>query len=69
MSATIDALVEEFQDLSLDDREYAALILKQLIESRREHLAARVIEARANYHAGRIMSGTFHKLMEDLEND
>jgi hypothetical protein len=70
MSATINALVEEFQDLPLDDQEYAAdLLLKQLIESRREHLATRVIEVRFNYHAGRIMSGTFDKLMEDLEND
>jgi hypothetical protein len=38
MSATINTLVEEFQYLHLDDQEYAAdLLLKQLIESRREH--------------------------------
>ena len=70
MSTVISTLVEEFQGLSLDDQEYAAEIInKQLLESRREYLASRVAEARANYSTGQIKSGSFDELMEDLEND
>ena len=70
MSAGINALVEEFQELPLDEQEYVAeIISKQLLESRREHLAGRIAEARANYRTGQIRSGSFNELMEDLEND
>ncbi len=47
----------------------AEIITKQLLESRREHLAARVEEARANYATSQTKSGSFDELMEDLEHD
>jgi hypothetical protein len=54
----------------LDDQEYVAeIIAKQLLEFRREHLADRIAEARANYKTGERKSGSFDELMEDLEND
>jgi len=70
MSSSINALVDEFQQLTLDDQEYVAeIITKQLLEFRREHLADRIVEARASYKAGKTKSGSFDELMEDLEND
>lgn len=70
MSSRINSLVDEFQQLPLDDQEYVAKIInKQLLEFRREHLADRVAEARANYKSGKTKSGSFDELMEDLEND
>ena len=70
MSSRINSLVDEFQQLPLDDQEYVAkIITKQLLEFRREHLADRVAEARANYKSGKTKSGSFGELMEDLEND
>jgi len=70
MSSSINALVDEFQQLALDDQEYVAeIITKQLLEFRREHFADRIVEARASYKAGKTKSGSFDELMEDLEND
>ena len=70
MGSSIKALVDEFQQLPLDDQEYVAeIITKQLFEFRREHLAERIAEARANYKTGKTKSGSFGELMEDLEND
>lgn len=70
MGAMIKTLVDDFQGLSLEDQEYVAeVIQKQLIESRREYLAKRVSEAKANYRAGQCKSGSFKELMEDIESD
>ena len=70
MSENINAVVDKFQELSLEDQEYVAEIIhKQLLESRREHLADRIAEARSNYRTGKSTSGSFDELMEDLEND
>lgn len=70
MSSSINALLDEFQQLPLDDQEYVAeIITKQLLEFRREHLAGRISEARANYKTGKTKSGFFDELMEDLKND
>jgi hypothetical protein len=66
----INTFVEEFQELSLEDQEFVAeLIKKQLVESRRQSLVDRVAEARENYRIGRTKSGSINDLMEDLEND
>ena len=70
MTANINTLVEEFQELSLEDQEYVSeIIQKQLMESRREHLADRIAEARESYRTGASKTGCFMDLMEDLEND
>jgi len=70
MDSSIKAVVDEFLQLPLDDQEYVAeIITKQLSEFRREHLAERIAEARANYNTGKTKSGSFDELMKDLEND
>ncbi len=70
LTANINVLVEEFQELPLGDQEYVSeIIAKQLIEFKRERLAVRVQEARANYTTNQIKTGSFDMLMEDLEND
>jgi len=69
MNANINAVVDKFQELPLEEQEYVAeIIAKQLLESRREHLATRIAEARSNYKTGKCNSGSFDELMEDLEN-
>ena len=70
MDSSIKSVVDEFQQLPLDDQEYVTeIIIKQLFEFRREHLAERIAEARANYNTGKIKSGAFDELIKDLEND
>lgn len=70
MSAIINTLVEEFQDLSLDEQEYLAeLFKKQILDARRDRLAKRVSESRRNYKKGQCKSGSLKDLMEDLDND
>ena len=70
MTANISNLVEEFQGLTLEDQESAAdIIRKQLLESRREHLAVRSAEAQESYRSGKSKTGSFSDLMKDLEND
>ena len=50
MKATaLDKLIEDFGRLPLDDREYAAdLIKKQLVEAKREAICSRAKSAMAN---------------------
>ncbi len=70
MTAIINTLVEEFQELSLEDQEYVAdIIKKQLLESRRNRLAGRIAETQESYRTGKCKTGSFADLMEDLEND
>ena len=70
MNANVNNLLDEFQKLPLDDKEYLAeIMLKQIREMKREFLVTRVNEARGNYNQGKCKSGTLKDLMEDLEND
>lgn len=70
MNANVNNLLDEFQKLPLDDKEYLAeIMLKQIREMKRESLVTRVSEARENYNHGKCKSGTLKDLMEDLEND
>ena len=70
MNSSISNLLSEFESLNLNDKEYVAeMIKKQLVECRREYLAARVSEARGNYKTGQVKKGSFNDLMQDLEND
>ncbi len=70
MNANVNNLLEEFQKLPLDDKEYLTeIMLKQIREVKRESLVARVSEARESYNQGKSKSGSLKDLMEDLEND
>jgi len=68
--ATITKLIEEFNLLPLDDKEFAAeIIKKQLIEAKRDAIAKRVKEVQANLKKGIVKRGTVKELYKDLEGD
>jgi len=69
-TATINNLIDEFIHLPLDDKEYAAeLIKKQLIEAKREAIAKRAKTAVAGFKKKITKRGTVKELYGDLEND
>jgi hypothetical protein len=69
-TSVLNNLVEEFQGLPFEDKEYVYNIFeKQLIESRREAILKRAIESKQNYEQGNFKSGSAADLLEDLEND
>ena len=68
-SATLDRLIDNFRSLPLDDKEYAAdIIKKQLIEAKREAIAKRAKEAATNLKKGKVKRGTAKELYKDLES-
>ncbi len=70
MNATMNSLLDEFQKLPLNDKEYLSeIIQKQLVEAKRDFLADRICEVRENYSKGQTKSGSLEDLKEDLEND
>lgn len=69
-SATITKLIEEFNLLPLDDKEFAAdIIRKQLIEAKREAIVKKVKEAQTRLKKGMVKRGTVKDLYRDLESD
>lgn len=69
-SATLDRLIDDFKQLTLDDKEYAIdIIKKQLIEAKRDAVAKRAKEASANLKKGSVKRGTVKELYRDLESD
>ncbi len=69
-SATLDRLIDDFNQLALDDKEYAVdLIKKQIIEAKREAIAKRAREATVNLKKGKVKRGTVKELYRDLESD
>jgi hypothetical protein len=70
VQSQLDKVIDDFNHLSLDEKEYISEILhKQLIEAKREAIAKRADEAINNYKTGNIKSGTIEELKKDLEND
>jgi hypothetical protein len=70
MDSTINKVIEEFNDLPPEDKEYVAeIIRKQLIEVKRERLAERAREARMQFERGASKEGSLKELMEDLDSD
>ena len=69
-TATLNKLIEDFNQLPLSEREYAAdLIRKQLIEAKREAIAKRAKEALANLKKGITKNGSVKDLYKDLGSD
>jgi hypothetical protein len=69
-TTTLNKLMEDFENLSLDDKEYAVEIMKkQRIETKREAIAKRAKEAMTNLKKGRVKRGTIKELYKDLESD
>ncbi|MCJ7594093.1 MAG: hypothetical protein MUO52_04890 [Desulfobacterales bacterium] len=68
--SNINKVIEEFSHLPPEDKEYVAeVIRKQLIEAKRNRLAARAREARMNFERGEGKTGTLKDLREDLDRD
>ncbi|OGU27296.1 MAG: hypothetical protein A2057_04125 [Ignavibacteria bacterium GWA2_35_9] len=69
-SIALKDLLENFNDLADDEKEYFLEIArKQLIEFRRYKISERVKEAEENYKAGKVISGNVESLLKDIEND
>ena len=69
-TATVNNLIDEFIHLTLDDKVYAAeVIRKQLIEAKREAIAKRAKTAMAGFRKKVTKSGTVKELYRDLESD
>jgi len=69
-TATVNNLIEEFIHLPLDDKEYAAeVIRKQLMEAKREAIAKRAKAAMASFRKKMTKHGTVKELYKDLESD
>ncbi len=69
-STTLNKLIEDFNQLPLSDKEYAADIMKkQLIEAKRAAIAKRAKEAMANLKKGMIKRGSLKEFYKDLESD
>jgi hypothetical protein len=70
MDSTINKVIDDFNHLPPEDKEYVAeIIRKQLIDIKREQIAERAKEARMNLVRGASKEGTLKDLMEDLERD
>ncbi len=68
--ATLNKIIEEFNHLPLDDKEYAIeVIRKQLIEAKRAAIAKRAKEAMVNFRKGNSKIGDIKELYKDLESD
>ncbi|MCL5991372.1 MAG: hypothetical protein M1419_04650 [Bacteroidetes bacterium] len=68
-STMISDIIENFDSLSIEDKEYAReLIEKNIIESKREKLVMRVSEAKANYTVNKVKRGGLKELKEDLDS-
>lgn len=69
-STTLNKVIEDFNQLSLDDKEYVIdIIKKQMIETKRNVIAKRAREAISNLKKKKIKSGSVEELYRDLEGD
>jgi hypothetical protein len=68
--AILNKIIEEFNHLPLDDKEYAVEVIeKQLIEAKRAAIAKRAKEAMVNLRKGNSKIGDIKELYKDLESD
>ncbi len=67
---TLNKLIEDFNLLPLEDKEYAIdVIKKQLGEAKRNAIAKRAKEAMTNLKKGLVKKGTVKDLYKDLEGE
>jgi len=66
----LNKVIDEFNQLSLNDKEYITDILrKQLIEAKREAIYKIAKGTIKNYEEGNVKSGKINDFRRDLEND
>jgi hypothetical protein len=69
-NTSLNQLVEDFNELLFEDKEYAIeLLRKQLVEAKRDGIAIRAKEAMSNLKKGKVKRGSFEDLLKDLKND
>jgi hypothetical protein len=69
MAVTINQVLQEFDQLSLEDKEYVKeTVDKLLIEEKREELFRRSEEAMESYKAGKSKTGSAADLLKDLND-
>ena len=69
-NSNINKLIEDFDILLLEEKEYATdIIKKQLIEAKRDAIAKRAKKAIINLKKGITKKGTLKELFKDLESD
>lgn len=67
---TINTVIEEFNALLLEEKEYAIDIIKKAFaESKREFILKRGKKAEENFKKGKTKRGSVKDLYNDLEND
>ena len=70
MRSTVNAVIEGFNRLSIDEKVYVLEVMeKQLIEAKREAIIKRAREAMDNFRKGAVKIGGVKELFEDLEGD
>ncbi len=68
MADLVNTVIESFEKLEIEDKEFVFdLLKKQLVEIRREKISERAKEAYENYLKGDVKKGTLKELFEDLE--
>ena len=69
MAVTINQILRELEELSLEDQEYVKETFdKMLSEAKREELHRMSEEAFEDYRAGRSKEGTVAELLKDLND-
>lgn len=69
-TSALNRVIADFELLPIDDKEYAfSIIMKQLIEAKREAIAKRAKESMANLNKEAVQKGTIKDLLKDLEGD
>ncbi len=69
-AANINTVIENFNSLLLDEKEYAVEIIKKVYaEAAREALLSKANKASQNLKKGKVKKGNLKDLYKDLEND
>ena len=69
-STTLNKVIEDFNQLPLDDKDYVIdIIKKQLIEAKREAIAKRAETTLSNLKKKKVKSGTIEELYKDLNEN
>jgi len=69
-TSALNRVIADFELLPIDNKEYAfSIIMKQLIEAKREAIAKRAKAAMTNLKKGAVQKGTIKDLLKDLEGD
>lgn len=70
MSVSINDILEKYDELPFEDKEYVFDILKhRMIDYRRKEIAERGYQAEKDYIEGKSKTGSIEDLFKDLHSD